>query len=1184
MYKHTLMSVPLIVMLTACGSDNDDVVDKTTETFNDITFSGVVYNGSMANTTVAIYAGTNLLATVDTDDNGQYSVNASISETDFDQIKDQPVTYHATRNDIILYQYAGISLAEAFASENNKTLISNFSTVEYVLADANNDNYVTKKEWNNYQAVDRDVAELLVVRHGVGLKSVIDHSASMAGFDNSTVWLRALLADANWEEWYTQNITPYQTAWDALFADTWFIDQESYRFRDLPAWQSQYDYVVMPGTVLPVIENMVITGVPSRVRLGDVFTPSVQAVWSNETSTDISALSTFSVSPANALEAVDSQLRVAALGTITLTAEFNGTSTQVTFVSSAEALLESITLTDIGETVAVGDKLSPVVNAVWSDESNTNVTPSVSWTASPADAIVVIDGLPQIVKAGEVELTAHYQGATSSVTFNAAEAVLASLRLASDSTEQFLNDYVSVIAEGVNQNGFALDVSDQVEWVSSNAAVLESLENGQFLAKGVGVATLSASLGEIAAEQVFTVVAKLVNVSINLPNGTISREETVQLSLNAEFNDGSVTAITDEIVWASLNPEYLTIDENGVAVGVLEGTAQVTATYNGVTLEDTIHVIAPRIVSSTPRFEDGMLVVKEGESIGYGFTFTRSNGVQHVFEASADETDFEAYGLRELQDASGIQIAEMDKEADLIHGVRAGQDVLSIDDVPPALQNILVEIGAIDTAYDSKRKVQINVNVLENDDVYQWHRVTAQAPAGDSATMVQAIQSGNVLYRFWTVEGAEQDGLYVTQVTAAGESTPVFVMAASDKELANNQIIHESNGYVLLVTSTDSDNPHSGDTVNYRYNLADGTLTAVNMTGTGYPDDEFNFSSDSFAFSPNGDFVSIRSYSYTNTATAYVYDFATEAWTIKGEMEGARIQTPSNTQKITVLNTKNMDSSSSGYVAPMLSEFDLETHAIVTQELTIPGDAEFYCRSVDTFSLAAADNLRDSAAGCMIARKGSWDGIGYWLWDSVAELPKVHLFTDGVVTSTSDVYGVAARKPDGHVVFSAARIVNGARENVFDVAEIVDVEIEGIIEQRVSYQRFNKNGETLIGNHSPKTRMMDGNQFLIENVNVPNEVFAVFNQGTAIRDEHGVWESNKYMYQLPKKVDNGTKFYHLGDTFIVSPEDHYNADYWFLQLRDPEDEEVVDPVLPEPPVEPTPPLEPTPPVEPAPEV
>ncbi|RWX54552.1 hypothetical protein [Photobacterium chitinilyticum] len=116
MHKPILMSVPLIVMLTACGGSDSETKTEVGKQApqNTITFSGTVYDGPMADTTVSVYAGHNLLASGKTDVNGKYSVNASISVAEFDKIKSQPITYHAQRSDIILYQFSGTSLAEAF--------------------------------------------------------------------------------------------------------------------------------------------------------------------------------------------------------------------------------------------------------------------------------------------------------------------------------------------------------------------------------------------------------------------------------------------------------------------------------------------------------------------------------------------------------------------------------------------------------------------------------------------------------------------------------------------------------------------------------------------------------------------------------------------------------------------------------------------------------------------------------------------------------------------------------------------------------------------------------------------------------------------------------------------------------------------------------------------------------------
>ncbi|WP_087017895.1 Ig-like domain-containing protein [Thaumasiovibrio subtropicus] len=1147
MYRPILMSIPLITVLTACGSSSESPESPVGQ--NKINFQGIVYDGPMANTDVSIFAGTTLLGTGKTNTDGEYSVDAFISDDQLTKIQDQPITYRAQRENIILFQYGGSTLLEALDNESNNALITNFSTVEYVLADIDKNNFVSKEEWATYLTRDRAVIEPNVIRYGVGLKAIIDYSATLAGFENSTVWLRALLNDTSWEEWYRLNITSYQEAWQTLFNDAWFLEQESARFSDIYVWEGRYDNIVTSEPVEAVLENILLVGFPQKVSLGDSLRPSVLALWSDFSSTDISDTASYSVYPEGALVKNGEYWQVAATGTITLTAEYQSASAQVSFVADVlETTLENIVVTDVDQKVTVGDKLDPRVAALWSNESSTEVTSLVEWSFSPANAMAWNGNQLQVVQPGEVTLTAKYQGATATVSLNADQAVLDSLRLNYDQREQYLQDEFQVQALGVHLNDYLVDFSDQAEWVSSDPEILESLGNGQFRAKKVGTATVTATFNDLQAEQAFDVVPKLTDISLNLPNHTISRAETLQMSLNGSFNDGSVSVITEGVAWTSSNAEILAIDADGVATGVAEGQVEVTATYKGFTLKETVTVIQPKIIAYTPEFVDGVLTMKEGDSFEYGFKFTRSNGVEHVFTAADDGLDFASYGFMGKVDSSGIGIAEIDEDNSRMRAVRSGEDKLQIDNVPVALQQIFVELGAISSANDYPSKVVLNVNVLDNLDVYQWNAIAGEAPADGTANLVQAIQNDDTLYRFWQVSGAEQDGIYLSTLTSEGESASTLVVADTQDghKLLNNGIIDGSNGYVLLLT--DNGNPASGQQqVNYRFNLSDGSLTAIDMSG--FRDGKFNLTYDSFAFNSTGSLIVSRS---DSGVTPYVFDFAAGTWEEKALMAGVRIQTPANKTHIATLDAENMNFGS--YQPPLLSMLNLETLEITTQEFVMPGDAEHFCRSVETLGIAVEAALRDSGAGCLVSQKGSYDGIGYWLWDSIADLPKLHLFADGYVQSTTDVYAVASRKLDGHVLFGAARIKDANGNDAHEVAEIVDVEVDGTIEQQIRHQRFAKQGEVLNGEYSKNTRLLDGTQFVLDNVNVPNEVFAVFNQGVAVRNQDGVWTSDKYMYQLPVKVDTSWKLYNLGNTLVLSQEDSTDPKYWLLQMREPQPE------------------------------
>ncbi|WP_299017641.1 Ig-like domain-containing protein [uncultured Photobacterium sp.] len=1068
-----------------------------------MTFSGMVYDGPMADTTVSVFAGKHLLAKAVTDQDGKYLVDASISVKHYEQIKTQPITYRAQRGDIFLYQYAGTSLEEALDNNNNQALITNFSTVEYVIADFDKNNFVTAQEWLDYQKLDRTSIETNIVRYGVGLKAVIDYSASLAGFDNSTVWLRALFNSAAWDQWYSMNHASYRDAWQTLYSDEWFLEQEKDRFTeaDITVWKDQIDNVVVPEN--PVLKNVIVAGLPQRV--------------------------------------------------------------------------------------SVGDKLSPTLYALWSDESSSDVTSLVEWSATPADAVVITDGYPQVMKTGPITLTATYQGATATIQLDADAAVLASLRLDATQRYPYLHDQFKEVAYGVHKNDYLVDYSEEAEWTSSNPEILESLGDGEFLAKKVGSVKVTATMGELTAEHEFNVTAKLLGISLNLPNNLISRGETLQLTLNGEFNDGTVAVINEAVTWSSSNSEVLEVAKNGEAKGIKEGEAVVTASYNDYILEEKVKVTHPKIVSSTPNFVDGVLTMTEGDVLEYKFKFVRSNGVEHVFTATSaygtDEIQISDNALRENRDESGIQVAQVDTEKERIYAVRSGEDKLTINNVPDEFKNILFELGAIEYV-SSADSVTLKVNVTDNQDVYQWNRFKGNSPVSgenndETANVIQAIQSGDTLYRFWFVDGTEKDGIYITKLTDKGESAPEFVLAANKfvneydytytHKLINNGIIHDNYGYVLLITDNDNQVSEKQQIV-YRYKLSDGTLTEVDISG--FNRDIFRTNGHSFAFTQSGDLVVIDdrgSSSSHKLVTPYIYHFDTNTWEEKDQILGQHIQLPSDSSHMAVLNTNDM--SREPYVTPVLSIMDLETLEVTSQEFVIPGDAEYVCRDIENMSIATGESVLDSGAGCMVVEKGDSNGVGYWLWDSIAELPKLHLFNEGEVEYTSNNYAVAARKPDGNMLFSSGRITidSDTRGSWTDIAEIVDVEVDGIVEKQVKSQRYIVNNNYLDANID--TEIKEGNQYLIQNPNVPNETFAVSNRRTIVIDEHGQWQSDKFMYQLPEVIVGKFKLFNLGNAMVISPEsDKDSSEYWLLQMRKPveaeQPEEPEQPVVSEKPTEP----------------
>ncbi|MEZ8739526.1 cell surface protein [Photobacterium swingsii] len=1167
MYKPCWMSVPLIVMLTACGGgdDNSNATPDPKVDKKSLTFVGNVYDGPIADATVSVYAGTQLLASGKTNADGKYIINAGIDNTLFEKIKNQPITYRALRDDIILYQYDGKSLEEAFKKQQNSSLISNFSTVEYVLADVDQNNFVTDSEWKNYQTLDRNALEPQIMRYGVGLKAIIDYSASMAGFKNSTIWLRAVMDNMSWEEWFKLNNRAYTTAWDSLFNDKWFLENEAHRFNDIYEWETEFDSVVVPDNT-PVLNNIIISGLPQRASIGDLVSPSIYGILSNGVSLDITSESNISVAPAGAIVVDGHKWRIKQAGKITVYAEHLGVEAVSEIIVSEDASLENIVLTGIDSRVTVGDQLQPVVSALWTDSTTTEVTSLASWSATPADAVSIDGDKLQVLKTGDITLTSTYQGATATVKFTADKAVLTSLQLGFNHREQYLEDQFTVIAEGVHHNNYIVDFSADAEWKSSNPEILESLGNGQFLSKGVGSATVTATLGELTASQEFDVVAKLMTISLNLPNNSVAKAETLQLTLNGEYNDGSVSVISEDTTWTSSNPKILAIDESGVATGIIEGDVVVTANHKDKALSENVKVIAAKIISSEPPFDletlSGTMMLAEGGSYPYHFKFTRSNGKVYEFVAEQGGLDFEWSGFREAAvDESGIQIADNDEDKNRMRAVRAGDTKLKLQKVPVELQKIFAELGVDVSVGSSPQAVELSVNVADNADVYQWHKVARNANIPEDQELIQAIKDENTLYRFWQAEDSKNGPLFVTEITSAGESDPQEVaLPTEDFKMLRNQMQATQYGYTFLLTANDHLSGVKREHKGYRYHLATGELTPVDMSF--FRDNKVNLSSDAFYFTEAGNFLHLSS-SYPNEVTVNLFDFETSTWAEQYKVYGEILQLPSSADEIAVLKRPSSDEY---LTSPLLTIINLATLEVTEQELTYPGDSPFYCNIKQAISLAVRDQLKNSGAGCLVSDAYNKNAQGYYLWDNIAELPKLHLFNHDDIPYRDDNYGVASVKSDGHVTFAAGRrnAFEGVDARHFEVAEIVTTEVDGSIVEQVASHTFDKSGKQMSGEYSTH-KAIDGTQYTIANPNVPGELIAIFGHGTAVNKADGTWESDKFIYPFPAA---DMPAYHLGDTIVLTNETEYARGfqgYWQLQLRKP----AVDPIDPVDPVEPT---------------
>jgi hypothetical protein len=118
-------------------------------------------------------------------------------------------------------------------------------------------------------------------------------------------------------------------------------------------------------------------------------------------------------------------------------------------------------------------------------------------------------------------------------------------------------------------------------WSSDTPAVVKVDTNG--LATGVsqGTAHVVATAAGVSGSAAVNVTAAVASISVSPSNATITVGKTVQFSATAMDSSGAtISGVT--FAWTSDTPSAAIVNSSGLATGVSEGSAHITATVSGI--------------------------------------------------------------------------------------------------------------------------------------------------------------------------------------------------------------------------------------------------------------------------------------------------------------------------------------------------------------------------------------------------------------------------------------------------------------------------------------------------------------------------------------------------------------------------------------------------------------------------
>jgi uncharacterized protein YjdB len=306
-----------------------------------------------------------------------------------------------------------------------------------------------------------------------------------------------------------------------------------------------------------------------------------------------------------------------AVGAATISATLDDV-TGSTVLNVTAAVLDTIDITPATPRLALGRSLQFTATGVFSDHTTHDLTADVTWASSaPLLASISnaagLEGKATALAVGDATITATLVTATRTVTgttqLSVTSAVLESIEVAPAAPSLALGRTLQFTATGVLSDLTTQDLTTQVTWASSDAAVA-TISNaagtlGLATSAHTGTTTISATVPgvvPVVGSTTLTVSpAVLVSIQVTPVNPSISAGTSQPFVAIGTFSDASTQTLTTQVAWDSSDAAVATISNadatRGLALGLTPGTATISATLTGVTGETLLTVTKATLVS-----------------------------------------------------------------------------------------------------------------------------------------------------------------------------------------------------------------------------------------------------------------------------------------------------------------------------------------------------------------------------------------------------------------------------------------------------------------------------------------------------------------------------------------------------------------------------------------------------------
>ena len=317
------------------------------------------------------------------------------------------------------------------------------------------------------------------------------------------------------------------------------------------------------------------------------------------------------------------------VGSTQIIAHFQEVNSNAASLTVTAATVASVQVTPASASLAKGTTQAFVAKAMFTDGSSQDVTAQATWTSSDLSvATISAAGVLQANNEGSSTIRARFNGMNSSaVNITVTAATIATVELSPSSATLAKGTSQTFMAMAMFTDGSSQDVSTQVTWKSSNLAVATISGAGKAQALTLGSTVINARFQGIDSNSVNLMVTEAVISSIDVtPSAaTIAKGEMQNFTATAMFSDGSSQDITAQVTWKSSQLAIASISAAGLAQGLNEGSAEITANFQSVTSSPVTLTVNPADVTSVT-VTPGTASLAKGGSQAFSAMATLSDG------------------------------------------------------------------------------------------------------------------------------------------------------------------------------------------------------------------------------------------------------------------------------------------------------------------------------------------------------------------------------------------------------------------------------------------------------------------------------------------------------------------------------------------------------------------------------